>query len=270
MIRPCGKDWNILEHLSLLFYCWVISQGKQPPFLSRGSFSVSFEGQRKMDVLNKTCYWFFDMKWCLRCSYAWTSFLHEKSCDYEKDGPVGNGFTEVTAPPLHPFLFRVTQDCLFYGKQSLQKEISPFWRCSFPSLKKSWICSIRNHQNYIFPVFFLAVWLERSHSPHPPERFWASAMAVPALRRGVFHTKMTGVTRSNFVRGITVEAMRLNTPLKESDVWHSWLVMVGEEWGIFNEVLWDESCSFPLGFVFSKWAGHSSHQVDGVKQLNFL
>lgn len=77
--------------------------------------------------------------------------------------------------------------------------------------------------------FFLAVWLERSHSPHPPERFWASAMAVPALRRGVFHTKMTGVTRSNFVRGITVEAMRLNTPLKESDVWHSWLVMVGEE-----------------------------------------
>jgi len=54
-------------------------------------------------------------------------------------------------------------------------------------------------------------------------------MAVPALRRGVFHTKMTGVTRSNFVRGITVEAMRLNTPLKESDVWHSWLVMVGEE-----------------------------------------
>jgi len=42
-------------------------------------------------------------------------------------------------------------------------------------------------------------------------------MAVPALRRGVFHTKMTGVTRSNFVRGITVEAMRLNTPLKEMD-----------------------------------------------------
>lgn len=53
-------------------------------------------------------------------------------------------------------------------------------------------------------------------------------MAVPALRRGV-SAKITGVTRSNFVRGITVEAMRLNTPLKESDVWRSWLVMVGEE-----------------------------------------
>lgn len=232
-----------------------------------------------MDVLNKTCYWFFEMKLCLRCSYAWTSFLHKKSCDCGKDGfgiqEQYFGIPRLLSPPSTHF-YRVTQDCQITVSTKLAlKEIFAHLKMQFSLIQKSWIffdfaLSSRNHQNYIFPLFLGAVWLERSHSPHPPERFWASAMAVPALRRGVFHTKMTGVTRSNFVRGITVEAMRLNTPLKESDVWHSWLVMVGEEWGIFNEVLWDESCCFPLGFVFSKWAGHSYHQVDGVKQLNFL
>ena len=52
-------------------------------------------------------------------------------------------------------------------------------------------------------------------------------MAVQALRRGV-----SGVTRSNFVRGITVEAMRLNTPLKEFDVCLAFMVGDCEEFSM--------------------------------------
>ena len=88
-----------------------------------------------------------------------------------------------------------------------------------------YICTYQHIHDYPMTMcqdvhlFFSASWAQEKPTPVATGSPWRVAMALRAMRalrgrRGL----------RSFVRGITVEAMRLNTPLKETRSPHSWTI----------------------------------------------
>ena len=200
----------------------------------------------------------------LDCSYAWTSFLHQKGCDCEKKDQLvvglefksGIGILGILYPP--PFLFYRGIDFQIFQATSHPrlpirvnkacKKKSAHLKMQLSSCKTTCFFLLHSPVEITGSYISCFCWQFGSREATPNKRNKTREIFLrhgrPSLASGCQWCDPLQFCAWHY--GRSHEAQHTT-----EGVWcvfgiHGWWL-----WGIFNEVLWDDSFCFPLGVVFS-------------------